>query len=102
MLGPIDMRSVCVAVYLLIDFFGDRTPTCGCCLLLCWYYTQMGWGCSSVGRASDRHVSDAGLIPQCGKGFFSQSQLSVETLMVSIHPCVQSHTFTSVYMLKIL
>ena len=39
------------------------------------------WGCSSVGRASDRHAAEAGSIPQCGKGFFSQSQLSVQTLL---------------------
>ena len=32
------------------------------------------WGCSSVGRASDRHAADAGSIPRCGKGLFSQSQ----------------------------
>ena len=28
-------------------------------------------GCSSVGRASDRHAADAGSISRCGKGFFS-------------------------------
>ena len=39
-----------------------------------------GWGCSSVDRASDRHAADVGTIPRCGKGFFSQSQLSVQTL----------------------
>ena len=38
-------------------------------------------------RASDRHAADAGSIPLCGKGFFSQSQLSVQTLSrVSVHP----------------
>ena len=31
------------------------------------------WGCSLVGRALVRHVADAGSIPKCGKGFFSQS-----------------------------
>ena len=47
-----------------------------------------GRGCSSVGRASDRHVADAGSIPRCGKGFFSQSQLSVQTLLhVRTPPC---------------
>ena len=30
-------------------------------------------------RALDRHTADAGSIPRCGKGFFSQSQLSVHT-----------------------
>ena len=28
------------------------------------------WGCSSVDRASDRHVADAGSIPWCGKRLF--------------------------------
>ena len=40
-------------------------------------------------RASDRHAADAGSIHRWGKGFFSQSQLSVQTLLrVSVHhPC---------------
>ena len=38
-------------------------------------------GCSSVGRASDRHAAGAGSILRCGKGFFSQSQLSMQTLL---------------------
>ena len=47
-----------------------------------------GWGCSSVGRALDRHGADAGSIPRCGKGFFSPSQLSVLTLHgVRTPPC---------------
>ena len=37
--------------------------------------------CRSVGEASDRHAADAGSIPRCGKEFFSQSQLSVQTLL---------------------
>ena len=54
-------------------------------------------------RASDCHAVDAGSIPQGGKGFFSQSQLSVQTLLrVSVHPRVQSHVLTSVRTLKIL
>ena len=40
-----------------------------------------GWGGSSVGRAPDRHAADSGSIPHCGKGFFSQNQLSVQTLL---------------------
>ena len=32
-------------------------------------------------RASDRHAADAGSIPRCGKGSYSQSQLSVQTLL---------------------
>ena len=54
-------------------------------------------------RASDRHAADAGSIPWCGKGFFSQSQVSVHTLLrVSVHPRVQSHALASVCILKIL
>ena len=30
---------------------------------------HMGWECSSVGRASDRHAAHAGSIHRCGKGF---------------------------------
>ena len=43
-------------------------------------------GDSSVGRAFDwnvRHDTDAGSSPRCGKGFFSQSQLPVQTLYLS-------------------
>ena len=35
-----------------------------------------------MGSASDRHAAEAGSIPRCGKGFFSQSQLAVQTLPV--------------------
>ena len=42
---------------------------------------NMGWRCSSVGRALDRHTADAGLIPCSSKGFFSQSQLLAQTLI---------------------
>ena len=46
-----------------------------------------GWDVAQLVRASDRHAADAGSIPRCGKGFFSQSQLSVQTLLrVSVHP----------------
>ena len=37
--------------------------------------------CSSVGRESNQHSADAGLIHWCGKGFSFQSQLSVQTLL---------------------
>ena len=44
-------------------------------------------GCGSLVRASDCHAADAGSILRCGKGFFSQGQLSVRTLLqVSVHP----------------
>ena len=66
------------------------------CTLFC-IVQECGWGCSSVGRASDRHAADSGSIPRCSKGIFSQSQLSVQTLWrVSLHPLVQSHALRSV------
>ena len=38
-------------------------------------------------RASDHYATDTGSVSRCGKGFFSQSQLSVKTLLrVSVHP----------------
>ena len=40
----------------------------------------LGWRCSSVCRASDRHAADVGSIPRCGMGLFSVSQLAVQTL----------------------
>ena len=33
-------------------------------------WAKAGWGCSSVGRASDGHTANAGSIPQYGKDFF--------------------------------
>ena len=62
-----------------------------------------GGGCSSLGRASDRHsADDAGPIPPCGKLFFFQSQLSVQTLTVPTHPRVQSHALSSASMVKLM
>ena len=62
---------------------------------------RLGWGCSSVGRASDRWAADAGSIPRCGKGFFSQSQLSMQTLLRCPYTqSVQSNVLTSVLTLK--
>ena len=57
-------------------------------------------GCSSVGRASDRHAADAGSIARCGKEFSPQSQLSVQILFRCSY--VQSHASTSVRTIKIL
>ena len=90
-----------------------------------WAGTTFWWGCSSVGRASNRHTADTGSIPRCGKGFFSQSQLSVlvswcfepsqpqritsglhlsmQTLLhVSVHPRLQSYALSSARTLQIL
>ena len=59
---------------------------------------------SSAGRASDwraRRNADAGLIPQCFKGFFLKCRLSVQTLLqCSYNPHEQSHASTSVHTLK--
>ena len=48
---------------------------------------QIGWGCSSVSRASDWHTADAGSIPLNGK-FFSlpESASSADSRMVSALP----------------
>ena len=62
----------------------------------------MGRDVAQLVRASDHHAADTGSIPQCGKGFFSQSQLSVRTLTCVRTPHVQLHALTSVRMLKIL
>ena len=40
--------------------------------------------------------------PGAARDFFSQGQLSVQTLTVSVRPRVQSHALTSVCTLKIL
>ena len=61
-----------------------------------------GGDVAQFGRASDRHAADAGSIPRCGKGFFSRSQLSVQTLLrASVHLRAQSHAFTSARTLNI-
>ena len=52
---------------------------------------KSGWGYSSVGRSSNRHAADAGSIPRCGKGFFSQSQLSMQTLLRCPYTPVRNH-----------
>ena len=52
---------------------------------VCADYNQLGWWCNSVGRASDWPAADAGSMPWCGKGFFSQSQLWVQTLLQCLY-----------------
>ena len=79
-----------------------------CCDILKWAffcYNQqqrvMKGRRSSVGRVP-RHGTDVGLNPWSGKGFFSQSQLSVQTLLVSVKPPpVHLHISTCVCTLKI-
>ena len=47
----------------------------------------MGWDVVQWVKASDRHAADAGSNPRCGKGFSSQSHLSVQTLFsMFVHP----------------
>ena len=41
----------------------------------------VGGDVAQLVRASDRHTADAVSIPRCGKGFFSQSQLSMQTVL---------------------
>ena len=68
-----------------------------------FFFGGEGGGGVANWKSIDRHAADGGSIPRCGKGFFSQSQLSVQTLLrVSAHPRVQSHALTSVRTLKIL
>ena len=67
---------------------------------------RFGKGCSSAGRASDRHAAHAGLIPRRGQGFFFFSlpelTFSADSLTMSVPPRVQPHALTSVCTLKIL
>ena len=60
------------------------------------------WGCSSVGRASDWHTAEAGLIPRCGKGFFLPVNFQCRLSSGDCAPHVQSHALTSACVLKIL
>ena len=49
-----------------------------------------------------KHAAGAGSAAQCGEGFLSQRQLSVQTLLRWLQsPCVQSHAVTSLHMLNI-
>ena len=66
-----------------------------------WIIFRGPVGCSSVGRASDRHAAAAGSIPRRSKGFLSQSFCIADSLPVSAHSRVQSHTLIFVRTLKI-
>ena len=52
------------------------TRTISCTLSAWCKSTATSWGCC---LASDWHAADTGSIPLCGKGFFSQSQLTEQT-----------------------
>ena len=78
-----------------------QLPKVGTCIKLEAF--MLGGEVAHLVRASDRHTADAGSISQCGRGFFSQCQLSVQTfLRVLVHPRVQLHALASVHTLKIL
>ena len=53
---------------------------------------------NSVCRALDWHATDPGSSPWCGKGFFFQSQLSVQTLLRCLYTpvcnCIHEHLCT--------
>ena len=53
-------------------------------LNLCYLHVQR-WGCSSVGRASDRHAAEAGSTSRCGKEFFSPLLNSLCRLSYDVH-----------------
>ena len=53
------------------------------CVCICMCVCVCVWGHGDVAqlvRAWDCHATDAGLIPRCSKGFFSQCRLSMQTL----------------------
>ena len=48
----------------------------------------LGRECSPVGTASDWHAADTGSTPLCGKGFFSESSFSADSLRcIRTPPC---------------
>ena len=68
--------------------------------------SRITWGTdSSAGKMCDWKAiwnTDAGSSPQCGKGFISQSQLPMKTLLPCTYsPCVQPHASTPVCTFKI-
>ena len=61
-----------------------------------WYVRIYGWGCSSLVEHRTAALLMQVWFPGAARIFFSQSQLSVQTLLrVSIVPRVQSHAVTS-------
>ena len=87
---------VCVCVY-VCECVCVRVCVCVCvCVYVCVFH-------NIIDHWTGEPPIAVGSIPLCGKGFFSQSQLSMHTLLdVSIQPHVQSHTQTFVCMLKTL
>ena len=56
------------------------------CIAFC-----VGGDVAQLVTASDRYVAYVGLIPQCGKGFFSRSQVSVQTVLRVSYTPVCNH-----------
>ena len=52
-----------------------------------WRYDSSAQLCSPAGRVLDWHAAEAGSIPRFDKGFFSQSQLLVQTLVRRPYTC---------------
>ena len=67
-----------------------------------YFLHEYGWGLLSGQCLTEEPGIILSSNPQCCKGFFSQSQLSVQTLLQCPYsPGVQLHASTSVCMLKI-
>ena len=77
-------------VLFLCSFIEVLHPVCCCCCCFSGDKLRIGGDVPQNGRALDRHAADAGSIPRCGKGFFSQSQLSVQTLFRCLYTSVRN------------
>ena len=60
-----------------------------------------GWGCSSVGRSSDRHAADAGSIPRYGKEFSPRVNFQCRLSYGVRKATCKSHAYIPVRTLKI-
>ena len=100
-------QTVSDGSYRRVEGEGGVSQLCHCAGVWRFLYCEKFWTvscsrCSSVGRELETFTSlKRVLIPWCGKGFFSQSQLSVQTLLRCPHSSVvQSRALTSVRVLK--
>ena len=61
-----------------------------------------GWGCSSVGSASNRHAANVGRFdsPVRQRISLPESTFSADSPMMSVHPRIQLHILTSVAHVK--
>ena len=98
----VNSKSACLCPEL--RFKATTTTKSFCCLNM--DRTTIGGRHSSAGWASDwkggRHRTDAGSSPCCGKGFFSHSQLSVQTFRAYyVHTALTcSHMYRHLCVLK--